>query len=113
MGKIKFEGNPPYALPMVQNVTARADMSAPPGRVVRGVQRALLANPGRELTTRELWEWTHPRGRTPARCTADSRMRSQRRSGVTLAPLPFMRCTTIRSHSSDTQSYASNGGRRY
>jgi hypothetical protein len=61
MGKIKFEGNPPYALPMVQNVTARADMSAPPGRVVRGVQRALLANPGRELTTRELWEWTHPR----------------------------------------------------
>ena len=42
MGKIKFEGNPPYALPMVQNVTARADMSAPPGRVVRGVQRALV-----------------------------------------------------------------------
>jgi hypothetical protein len=25
MGKIKFEGNPPYALPMVQNVTARAE----------------------------------------------------------------------------------------
>jgi len=25
MGKIKLEGNPPYALPMVQNVTARAE----------------------------------------------------------------------------------------
>jgi hypothetical protein len=25
MGKIKFEGNPPNALPMVQNVTARAE----------------------------------------------------------------------------------------
>jgi hypothetical protein len=25
MGKIKFEGNPPYALPMVQNVTTRAE----------------------------------------------------------------------------------------
>jgi hypothetical protein len=24
-GKIKFEGNPPYALPMVQNVTARPE----------------------------------------------------------------------------------------
>ena len=32
-----------------------------PGRVVRGIQQAFLANPGRELTTRELWEWTHPR----------------------------------------------------
>jgi hypothetical protein len=25
MGKIKLEGNPPYALPMVQTVTARAE----------------------------------------------------------------------------------------
>jgi hypothetical protein len=25
MGKIKFEGNPPYALPIAQNVTARAE----------------------------------------------------------------------------------------
>jgi hypothetical protein len=28
MGKIKFEGNPPYALPIVQNVTARAEGAA-------------------------------------------------------------------------------------
>jgi hypothetical protein len=32
-----------------------------PGRVVRGIRRAFYANPGRELTTRELWSWTHPR----------------------------------------------------
>jgi hypothetical protein len=25
MGKIKFEGNPPHALPIAQNVTARAE----------------------------------------------------------------------------------------
>jgi hypothetical protein len=25
LGKIKFEGNPPYALPIAQNVTARAE----------------------------------------------------------------------------------------
>jgi hypothetical protein len=36
-------------------------MSPPPGRVVRGVRRAFLASGGRELTTRDLWEWTHPR----------------------------------------------------
>ena len=28
MGKIKFEGNPPYALPIVQDVTARAEGAA-------------------------------------------------------------------------------------
>jgi hypothetical protein len=28
MGKIKFEGNPPYALPIVQNVMARAEGAA-------------------------------------------------------------------------------------
>jgi hypothetical protein len=33
----------------------------PPGFVVRGIRRAFRANPGRELTTRELWSWTHPR----------------------------------------------------
>jgi hypothetical protein len=33
----------------------------PPGRVVRVIRRAFYANPGRELTTRELWSWTHPR----------------------------------------------------
>jgi hypothetical protein len=26
MGKIKFEGNPPYALPIAQTVTARAEV---------------------------------------------------------------------------------------
>jgi hypothetical protein len=36
-------------------------MSMPPGRVVRGIQRAFIASPGVELTTRDLWEWTHPR----------------------------------------------------
>jgi hypothetical protein len=35
----------------------------PPGRVVRGIRRAFYVNPSRELTTRELWSWTHPRGR--------------------------------------------------
>jgi len=33
----------------------------PPGFLVRGIRRAFRANPGRELTTRELWSWTHPR----------------------------------------------------
>jgi hypothetical protein len=33
----------------------------PPGRVVRGIRRAFRANSARELTTRELWSWTHPR----------------------------------------------------
>ena len=33
----------------------------PPGFVVRGIRRAFRATPGRELTTRELWSWTHPR----------------------------------------------------
>jgi hypothetical protein len=33
----------------------------PPGRVVLGIRRAFYANSGRELTTRELWSWTHPR----------------------------------------------------
>jgi hypothetical protein len=33
----------------------------PPGFVVLGICRAFRANPGRELTTRELWSWTHPR----------------------------------------------------
>lgn len=36
-------------------------MSPPPGRVVRGIQRAFRANPDRALSTRELWQWTHPR----------------------------------------------------
>jgi hypothetical protein len=38
-----------------------SQMSPPPGRVVRGIRRAFYANPGHELTTRDLWEWTHPR----------------------------------------------------
>jgi hypothetical protein len=33
----------------------------PPGFVVRGIHRAFRANPGRQLSTRELWSWTHPR----------------------------------------------------
>jgi hypothetical protein len=33
----------------------------PPGFVVLGIRRAFYANPARELTTRELWSWTHPR----------------------------------------------------
>jgi hypothetical protein len=33
----------------------------PPGRVVLGIRRAFRANPARELSTRELWSWTHPR----------------------------------------------------
>jgi hypothetical protein len=33
----------------------------PPGFVVLGIRRAFYANPGRELTTRELWGCTHPR----------------------------------------------------
>jgi hypothetical protein len=36
-------------------------MSAPPGRVVRGIRRAFAVNPGRALSTRDLWQWTHPR----------------------------------------------------
>jgi hypothetical protein len=31
----------------------------PPGFVVRGIRRAFRANPGRELSTRKLWSWTH------------------------------------------------------
>jgi hypothetical protein len=32
----------------------------PPGFVVLGIRRAFRANPGRQLSTRELWSWTHP-----------------------------------------------------
>jgi len=32
-----------------------------PGFVVLGIRRAFRANPSCELTTRELWSWTHPR----------------------------------------------------
>jgi hypothetical protein len=41
MGKIKFEGNPPYALPMVQNVTARAE-----GAVIE--ETLVVIAPGKE-----------------------------------------------------------------
>jgi hypothetical protein len=40
--------------------TSRSDMK-PPGRVVLGIRRAFRAEPGRALTTRQLWKWTHPR----------------------------------------------------
>jgi hypothetical protein len=41
----------------------------PPGFVVLGIRRAFRANPGRELTTRELWSWTHPTTRcAPGPC---------------------------------------------
>jgi hypothetical protein len=56
MEKIKFEGNPPYALPMVQDVIARAegaavevtlDLIAPPPVPCR-------RNCGRRLTTADV-----------------------------------------------------------
>jgi hypothetical protein len=31
------------------------------GHVQRGIQRAFWVNPDRALSTRELWQWTHPR----------------------------------------------------
>ena len=36
-------------------------MKARWGKVDKGIRRAFWANCGGDLTTKQLWEWTHPR----------------------------------------------------